>query len=81
MSSLNDHKSKLMVMLGGAKKPDDADPEEEPTLGGEGLHAAMEDFLGAVKGGDAAGMAEAFRHAMDVCDEPEEAPEEPDSEE
>ncbi len=81
MSELGDHKSKLMIMMMGKKKPSDGDAEpdgDEPSLGGAGLQAAMDDFLAAVKGDDSAGMAEAFRHAMDVCDEPEEAP---DSEE
>ncbi len=82
MGDLNDHKAKLMIMLAGKKKPDDADPEEESGLGEEGLHAAMEDFLAAVKGDDSAGMAEAFRHALDVADDdgPEEMPEESDKE-
>lgn len=60
-----------MIMLMGKKPPPGdkpADDGEEPKMSDEGLHAAMEDFLAGVKEEDTAKMAEAFQHAMDLCD-------------
>lgn len=62
MAGLNDHKSKLMLMLG---KPSKDEPEAEPEedAGNAGLQAAMEDLLSAIAAKDPAAMAEAWQNA------------------
>lgn len=82
-------KGKMLIMMMGKKKPTDeeskndpAEEKDEPSLSGEGLHAAMDDFLSAVEAKDSSAMAEAFKHAIDLCydEEEKESPEEEKSE-
>jgi hypothetical protein len=61
---------KLLMAIMAKPKPK---PEEEPSEDtGSGLETAMDEFLSAVEAGDAAGMAQAFRSAMDMCNSAEE---------
>lgn len=57
----------LMVAKKGAemKKPP---PDEEGGDYGEGLEAAMGDLIAAIKKGDAASAASAFKDAMALCE-------------
>lgn len=54
--------SLAILALGKMKsKGGDADPDAD------GLQMAMQDLLDAIKSEDAAGMAEAFQSAADMC--------------
>ena len=65
------------LMLGKKAPPAEGDTEgSDDSLGADGLAAAMSDFLAAIKSEDPDGMAEAFRHALDLADSPEEPPDE-----
>jgi hypothetical protein len=56
-------KKVAQAILGGGH---DEGPEEAPA--DEGLHAAMEEFIQAVKEGDVAGAVEAFKACSDQCE-------------
>lgn len=57
-------KSIALLALGKPKSEADTD---EPSPDDEALEMAMQDFLDALEGKDAAGMASAFRHACQMC--------------
>lgn len=66
MAGLEDHKAKLLLMLGKPKggKPDETDDdegEEEPDADEEGEKASMGEFISAVKSGDVDAACEAFK--------------------
>ena len=56
-----DKKPGLAVLIGQLKPKGESDKQEEPMGADEGLHAAMEEFIAAVKSDDVAGAVEAFK--------------------
>ncbi len=63
-------KSGLMLLLGGGKKDDASEPAEEEASGEDSL---IDDFVSAVKDGDAEGARAAFKAAVRACSSAEEA--------
>ena len=56
----------LVLAFGGKKKPDKEVDEVEES-GNVELETAMSELSTALKGGNAAGAATAFRAAFDIC--------------
>ena len=58
------------MILATRKPPEGEEPpaDDKEDMGDDDLEVAMEDFLHAVASKDAAGMADAFRHAFMMCE-------------
>lgn len=66
----NDNKKAALLILAKKKNPEGAAPgvpEEEPNEEKQGLHAAAEDIMSAVKAGDTASLAEALHSFYEMC--------------
>jgi hypothetical protein len=61
-----DSKVKSTALLLGMPE-DDSEPEEEVDVGADREEAAGSAFAAAVKAGDGAGIAAAFRELMEAC--------------